>query len=151
MARPNPVQYPGDDAVILRRELKQLIPSDTALDQTELYELLDLSNVGGRYDVLRLKLLRRAISSITTGEVLTVNQFSELLAYRDGRGPRPQFARYVTADGHFLGASIAGADALPAGARDPGPVEDPGEPGRYVQPKGRFARSDETAFRPDTR
>jgi hypothetical protein len=151
MPRPNPVQYPGDDAVILRRELKQLLPSDIALDQVELYELLDLSNVGGRYDVLRLKLLRRAISSMSPTEMLSTNQFSELLAYRDGRGPRPQFARYVTPDGHFIGASIAGAAGLSASARDPGPVEDPSEPGRYVQPKGRFARGDEEAFRPDTR
>src|SRR6266545_4990799 len=39
MAQPNPTQTRGDDAIILRRELKQLLPSDIALDREELREL----------------------------------------------------------------------------------------------------------------
>ena len=69
---PNPVQYRGDDQVILRRELKQMLPADVALDRQELHELLDLSNQGGRYDALRLKLLRRALSQLAADDVLRI-------------------------------------------------------------------------------
>jgi len=151
MAQPNPTQTRGDDAIILRRELKQLLPSDIALDREELRELLDLSNVGGRYDVLRLKLLRRALGSIAPDDVLRDDQFRALLDYREGRVPRPSFARYVTRDGHFIGESIAPEEPLRPQAAAPLPARDPDDHGRYVQPKGRFARSDESTFEPDSR
>lgn len=148
---PNPMQTRTLDAVALRRELKQLLPADVALDQAELGELLDLSNQGARDNALRLKLLRRAVAQPASGDVLRLDQYTALLDYYDGRGPRPSFARLATRDGHFIGESILPpAEQRPA-TLDAGPVEDPGEPGRYVQPKGRFARSDEKAFTPDTR
>lgn len=139
MPRPDPTQTPLLDEITLRRELKQMLPADVALDRQELHELLDLSNVGGRYDALRLKLLRRAINQLTPDDLLRAEQYRALLDYRQGRGPRPSFARYVTPDGHFLGQSIAPEDGPRPGAAAPGPVEDPSEPGRYVQPKGEYA------------
>jgi len=151
MARPNPTQTRGEDQVILRRELKQLLPATVALDAEELRELLDLSNGGGRDTALRLKLLRRAVAQPAADDVLRVDQYQALLDFREGRGPRPAFARLVDRDGHFLGESVLPpAEQRPA-TRETGPVEDPSEPGRYVAPKGRFARSDEKAFTPDTR
>jgi hypothetical protein len=151
MTRPNPSQTRGDDQVILRRELKQLLPGDVALDQAELRELLDLSNVGGRYDVLRLKLLRRAVAQLGASDVLRSDQYTALLDYRQGRGPRPSFARLVTPDGHFAGESVLSPAELRPQTTAPGPVMDPGEPGRYVQPSGRFALTGEKGFTPDTR
>ena len=151
MTRPNPVQYPGDDHVIRRRELKQMLPSDVALDQAELRELLDLSNVGGRYDVLRKKYLARGINQGGAGDVLRSDQYQALLDYREGRGPRPSFARLVTPDGHFAGESVLSPAELRPQTTAPGPVMDPGEPGRYVQPVGRFALTGEKGFTPDTR
>lgn len=149
--RPNPTQTRGDDHVILRRELKQMLPGDVALDRQELRELLDLSNVGGRYDALRKKLLARAIAQPDSGDVLRMEQYTALLDYREGRGPRPAFARLVTPDGHFAGESILAPEQQRPAALERGPLADPGEPGRYVQPVGRFALTGEKGFTPDTR
>ena len=149
--RPFPSQIPHDDQVILRRELKQLIPATVALDQEELRELLDLSNVGGRFDALRLKLLRRAINQLAAGDVLRTEQFLALRDYREGRGPRPAFALLVTSDGHYFGESLLPLAEQRPEALQPAPKEDPDETGRYVQPSGRFALTGTKGFTPDPR
>ena len=149
--RPFPSQIPHDDQVILRRELKQMIPGDVALDREELTELLDLSNQGGRFDALRLKLLRRAINQLAADDVLRTEQFLALRDYREGRGPRPAFALLVTADGHYIGASVLPmAEQRPETLR-PAPREDPDETGRYVRPSGPFASPGDPGFSPDRR
>lgn len=139
MPRPNPTQTKNLDNVTIRRELKQLLPSTVILDQAEARELLDLSNQSARHNALRLKLLARAISQLAAGDMLRPDQFDALLAFHQGHGPRPDFARFVTADGHYGQAALAPDDRDAPKAGAPGPVEDPSEPGRYVQPKGRFA------------
>jgi hypothetical protein len=151
MARPNPTQTRNLDEVTLRRELKELLPSAVALDRQELAELLDFSNQAARYQVLRKKFLARGVAQLQPGDMLTDQQRAALIAYRMGDGPRPDFAMLATPGGHYYGESLLAPDEQRPEAVQDWPQQVAGEPGRYVQPTGRFAQSEDDAFRPDTR
>lgn len=151
MPRPNPMQTDNLDNVTLRRELKGMLAPDHILDRQELAELLDLSNTGHRLTAIRLRLLRYAISQLPAGMLLTDQQRGALISYRAGTGPRPPFTMFVSSDGQYGAHNLAPDDP---DAPKPGPAwpqEDPNEPGRYVQPAGRFAQPQEDSFHPDTR
>lgn len=137
--RPNPTQTRRLDAVTLRRELRLMLPGGVALDQEDLRACLDPSNQSAHYNVLRLKLLRRAIATAQSDDLLSPAQFAALLAYHGGDGPRPPWLRFVSPAGHHGRHFLAADDVDAPKAAAPGPVEDPGEPGRFVQPKGEYA------------
>jgi hypothetical protein len=149
--RPGPTTNRQLDTRTLRLQLKQLLPGDLILDKEEEEELLDLSNATSRANVLRLGLVRAALGRGQRPRTLSVHEWGDLISYVTGTGERPSFALLATPEGHYHGLTVLRPDEDPLRGSTPGPAEDPGEPGRYVQPSGRFALPGADGFQPDRR
>ena len=149
--RPNPMQTRQLDRTELRREQKLMLPADVILDPEEWDELLDFSNQSARQILLRKALIAARRAGLHPPRMLTEQERLALGLFILGEGPRPRFARFVSRDGHHGSSYLAADDPDAPKPAAPGPVEDPSEPGRYVQAVGRFARSDESGFTADPR
>ena len=137
--RPNPMQTKTLDQLTLRREMKLMLPATVQLDGAEWDELMDNSNQTSRAILLRKAWLNHRRSGLPAPRILSEQERLALGLFILGEGPRPAFARFVSRDGHHGSSYLAPDDPDAPKPAAPGPVEDPGEPGRYVQPKGEYA------------
>ena len=137
--RPNPTQTRQLDRIALRREMKLMLPATVQLDGAEWDELMDNSNQTSRAILLRKAWLNHRRAGLPAPRILSEQERLALGLFILGDGPRPAFARFVSPDGHHGSSYLASDDPDAPKAAAPGPVEDPGEPGRYVQPKGEYA------------
>jgi hypothetical protein len=149
--RPDPTPIPALDAKALRRAMKVSIGPEYILDEQEWDELLDFSHTNARLNVMRKNLISARRAGGQGPRMLRPEERSALALYRMGEGPRPAFALYIDSHGRFGGQTIAPRAERGVTAPAPDPVEDPTEPGRFVQPTGRFAQSHQAGFTPDTR
>jgi hypothetical protein len=134
--RPDPTPIPGLDAKALRRDMKLMLPETLLVDQQEWAELLDFSGQTARHNVIRKMILAATPHDGPHWRTLRPEERTALALFMLGDGPRPAFLPAVP---------------LTSPPPTPAPVEDPTEPGRYVQPSGRFAVPAGPGFTPDTR
>lgn len=134
--RPDPTPIPDLDRKGLRRDMKLLLPVELILDEQEWDELLDFSGQTARHNVIRKNLIAARRAGGQVPRTLAPAERLALGLFVLGDGPLPAFLVPFV---------------VPPRAPEPGPVEDPTEPGRYVQPTGRFAVPASPEFQPDTR
>ena len=149
--RPNPTQTKNTDEIQERRFLQSWLRPPYAIDAQEQQRQLDEGSTDHGARMVRRAALDEWVATNGARYVLTDAQGEELQRFFDDKGPRPSFA-HPAGDGPGHTTEEKAASALRAAeriAREPKP--DPTEPGRYVQPSGRFARSDDPSFTPDPR
>ncbi len=134
--RPDPSPIPALDAKALRRDMKLMLPPTLLLDHQEWTELQDFTGQTARHNVIRKAILAATPHDGPHWRTLRPEERTALALFILGEGPRPAFLPAVP---------------LTSPAPTPWPVEDPTEPGRYVQPSGRFAVPAAPDFQPDRR
>lgn len=147
----DPRQVHELDRTELRKRMKAAIGPDLILDSAEWNEALDFSYTSGRLSLIRKACIAATRSGVPKPRQLDASEYLALARYVQGDGPRPRWAKYVDAAGHFGTSHRRDDDPEPAPKPEPWPQQDPNEPGRYVQAKGRFAMPAEPEFTPDPR
>lgn len=147
----DPRQVQHLDRIQLRKAQKHALPPELILDGEEWDELLDLSNQTARLNIIRKNLIAARRNGGTVPRTLDATERLALARYVQGDGPRPTWAKYVDMEGHYGFSHRRDDDPVPAPAPEPWPAQDPNEPGRYVQAKGRFAMPGEAPYTVDPR
>lgn len=135
----DPRQVRHLDRVTMRRLMKAALPAELILDSEEWDELLDFSNQSARLNILRKACIAARRAGLQSPRMLGGPELAALGLYVLGQGPRPTWAKYVDVEGHFGFHHRQDDDPVPAPTPEPWPATVPGDPGRYVLPKGEYA------------
>lgn len=149
--RPDPTQTKLTDALAWERTMQGwMLPGHVIT--VELFETIMRDPFGSHVARVAVQAWIEAYrEQIERRFMLTVEQGEELDRFLDDKGSRPHF---VIPRGEGVPVTTeekaARAGEL-AGRREREPKPDPFEPGRYVQPSGRFAFPGREGFEPDSR
>ena len=149
--RPNPTQTKNTDEREARRRYQSWLRPPYAIDAAEQERQLDEASGDNGARQARRAALDEWASASGPRYVLSPAQLEELDRFLDDKGPRPGFVWPAAAGGYLTTDELATRAAAAAERIAREAKELPGEPGRYVQPSGRFARSDDPSFTPDPR
>jgi len=149
--RPDPAGTKNADELAARRYLQSWLRPPYAIDEREQARQLDEGSTDNGARAGRRAALEEWVRLHGARYVLTDVQVDELHRFLDDKGPRPAAAWPYTGAGYGTSEELAAHAAAVAERAPQGPKEDPTEPGRYVQPSGRFARAGAEGFTPDPR
>lgn len=149
--RPDPAGTKNTDELAARRYLQSWLRPPYALDEREQHRQLDDGSTDNGARAVRAAALEEWRAAHGARYVLTDAQVEALHLFLDDKGPRPAFAWPYVGNGYGTSDELAAHAAAVAARAAPGPKEDPTEPGRYVQPTGRFALAGSEGFVPDSR
>jgi hypothetical protein len=135
----DPRQVKQLDRISLRRIGKSLLPPTMLYDDHERDEVIDQSNQSARSNSVRAVVLRRALRGGDPWQVLADSERLALDLFVLGEGPRPRFAKLGSDDGHFGAHWLRDDDPDRPAPAAPWPATLPGDPNRYVKPKGDYA------------
>jgi hypothetical protein len=149
--RPYPTQTRGTDEREARRLHQGWLRAPYAIDEDEQRRQLDEGSTDNGARAARRAALDDWAGAQGKSYVLTPAHQDELFRFLEDKGPRPAFVVPPVA-GQYMTTEERNAHDLAVAARaGQGPKQDPTEPGRYVQPQGRFALAGSEGFTPDPR
>lgn len=149
--RPNPTQTKLTDALAWERTMQGWLRPGYVVT-VELFETILRDPFGSHVARVAVQAWIEAYrDQIESRFRLTAEQGEELDRFLDDKGPRPHFVPAAAPAGYLTTEESTARASELAVRREQEPKPDPSEPGRYVQPSGRFALPGREGFEPDSR